>query len=80
MMGICPICGSYIDSGEPYCPDCGFVGVSSNAEENREELDFSIFDEDDLIEVLEEHGYDLDDLERDLIPDWEVKEIYEELI
>ena len=75
-MGICPVCGSFIDSGEPYCPDCGYIG-SESAEEG---FDFSIFDEDDLIEVLDEHGYDLDDLERGNIPDWELDEIYSELV
>ena len=23
---ICPRCGSWIDEGEPYCPDCGYDG------------------------------------------------------
>lgn len=23
---ICPRCGSWIDAGEPYCPDCGYDG------------------------------------------------------
>lgn len=78
-MGICPMCGCFIDPGEPCCPDCGFVGGSSNVAKEKEELDFSAFDEDDLIEVLEEHGYDLDDLEGGFIPDWEVEEIYDEL-
>lgn len=76
-MGICPVCGSYIDPGEPYCPDCGYIDGSSDVEDD--ELDFSIFDEDELIDVLEERGYDLYDLERSLIPEWEVREIYEEL-
>lgn len=23
---ICPRCGSWIDEGEPYCPNCGYDG------------------------------------------------------
>ena len=80
-MGICSMCGCYIDPGEPGCPECGFVGARSTVEEVKDEdkLDFSSFDDDDLIDVLEEHGYDLDDFEMGLIPDWEVEEIYDEL-
>ena len=25
-MGICPRCGSWVDAGEPYCPDCCYDG------------------------------------------------------
>lgn len=77
-MGICPVCGTFIDPGNPYCPDCGYIAGSSTDSEY-DDLDFSVFDEDDLIEVLEEHEYDLYDLENDLIPEWEVEEIYDEL-
>ncbi len=75
-MGICPACGSYIDPGEPYCPDCGYIESSSG---NDEDLDFSEFDEDELEEALERRGYDLYDLENGLIDDDELEEIYDEL-
>ena len=25
-MGICPRCGSWVDAGEPYCPECCYDG------------------------------------------------------
>lgn len=30
VMEICPICGSWIDAGEPYCPECGYVSGGSS--------------------------------------------------
>ena len=73
-MGICPSCGSFIDPGEPYCPDCGYIPGGGD-----DGYDFSQFDEEDLISVLEMHGYDMYDLENGLIDDDELEEIYEEL-
>lgn len=70
-MGICPSCGTFIDPGEPYCPDCGYIPGGAR--------DISEIDEDELIFVLEMHGYDLDDFERGLIDEDELEEIYEEL-
>lgn len=32
-MCICPRCGSFIDAGEPYCPDCGYMGDDSDDDE-----------------------------------------------
>lgn len=78
-MGICPVCGSYIDPGEPYCSDCGYIPSSTVSTSGEEELDFSEFDEDELEEALVSRGYDLDDLEDGLIDDDELEEIYEEL-
>lgn len=77
-MGICPVCGSYIDPGDPYCSDCGYIpqGSSSTAGGN---LDFSDFDEDELEEALESRGYDMDDFENDLVDEIDLEEIYEEL-
>lgn len=74
-MGICPVCGSFIDPGEPYCPDCGFIVERPK----KEEIDISDFDEDELEEALNERGYDLDDLELGLIDEDELEEILDDL-
>lgn len=76
-MGICPACGSYIDPGEPYCPDCGYIPAGSSSAE--EEIESREFDEDELEEVLESRGYDLYDFENGLIDEDELEEILEEL-
>ena len=31
---ICPRCGSWIDAGEPYCPDCGYDGSDDDEEDD----------------------------------------------
>lgn len=77
-MGTCPVCGTFIDPGEPYCPDCGYIPGGSIMSGD-EGLDFSEFDIDELEEALESRGYDLEDLENGLIDDDELEEIYEEL-
>ena len=80
-MGLCPMCGCYIDPGEPCCPDCGFVSLSSQSlmNETGEEIDISEFDEDELEEALKERGYDLYDLEHGLIDEDELEEILDDL-
>ena len=77
LMGICPVCGSFIDSGEPYCSDCGYIPAGGSSA--GEGIDIRDFDEDELKEVLERRGYDLYDFENGLIDDDELEEILEEL-
>lgn len=31
---ICPRCGSWIDEGEPYCPDCGYDGSDDDDDDD----------------------------------------------
>lgn len=72
-MGICPSCGSFIDPGEPYCPECGYI------EDSSDERDYSQFDDDELEYALNERGYDLDDLEDGVIDEDELEEILDDL-
>lgn len=30
----CPRCGSWIDAGEPFCPECGYDGSDDDEEED----------------------------------------------
>ena len=81
-MGICPVCGTFIDPGEPYCHDCGHI-VSENSSSpisiNNDSItiDGIDYDIDELEEALEEWGYDLDDLESGSIDDDELEKILE---
>ena len=83
-MGICPVCGTFIDPGEPYCPDCGYIesenpSSPSSSDANSITIDGVDYDIDELEEVLEEWGYDLDDLESGLIDEDELEEILDSL-
>jgi RNA polymerase subunit RPABC4/transcription elongation factor Spt4 len=31
---ICPRCGSLIDAGEPYCPNCGYDGCGDDEDDD----------------------------------------------
>ena len=58
-MGICPRCGSWIDAGEPYCPDCSYIiNDSSSDEEFSDDGIISIngfeYDADDVVDALNE--------------------------
>ena len=53
-MGICPRCGSWIDAGEPYCPDCSYIINDSSSDEGSD-------DSDDSFDFGDEGG-DFDDL------------------
>ena len=33
-MAICPRCGSFIDAGEPCCPECGYDGSDDDDEDD----------------------------------------------
>lgn len=81
-MGICPVCGSFIDPGEPYCPDCGYIGSeksSSSSNNDTITLDGIEYDIDELEDALRDWGYDLDDLESGLIDEDELEEILDDL-
>lgn len=80
-MGICPRCGSFVDEGEPYCPDCSYIftGSSDDGSDLIEIAGYE-FDRNDVEDVLSGRGYDLFDLEHDLIDDDELEEIIDELL
>lgn len=78
-MGICPVCGTFIDPGEPYCPDCGYIVGSDCDDMDTITIDSSEYYVDDVEEVLRRYGYDLDDLRLDLIDDDDLEDILDEL-
>lgn len=85
-MGICQRCGSWVDEGEPYCPECCYDGSDSNARsvqtsQGREVIEVNGFDYDleDVEDALDNLGYDLDDFERGLVDEDELEEELERL-
>ena len=60
-MGICPVCGSYIDPGEPYCSDCGYIVSEESSSPSRTGNANSI--------TIDGYDYDIDELE-DVLDDW----------
>lgn len=82
-MGICPRCGSWVDEGEPYCPECCYDGSDEGTNLEISEnlgvvtINGSEYDIDDVEEALEELGYDLDDLKLGLVDEYELEEILE---
>ena len=80
-MGICPRCGSWVDEGEPYCPECGYDGSEDSIYSSGSDLitvngtDYYI---DDVVEALEEMGYNLDDLERGFVDEEELEEFLQD--
>ena len=84
-MGICPRCGSWVDEGEPYCPECCYGGSGSGLESaqaaGREVIEINGFDYDreDVEEALDILGYDLDDFECGLVDEDELEEVLENL-
>lgn len=76
-MGICPRCGSWIDEGEPYCPECCYDGSGSNSPFGSDvvEINGTEYDMSDVEDALDELGYDLDDLEEGLVDEDELEEI-----
>ena len=75
VMGICPRCGSWVDAGEPYCPDCCYDGSGGTDKVN------SVYDSDkrDVEDALDELGYDFDDLESGFVDEDELEEILEDM-
>lgn len=79
-MGICPVCGDFIDPGEVFCPHCGYGGTGgSTGRDETVEIDGEEYDKDRVEEVLRSYGYDLRDLEFDLIEDDDLEDILDEL-
>lgn len=80
-MGICPRCGSFVDEGEPYCPYCSYIGGSgsNNNNDNVITIDGDDYYKDEVEDALYDAGYDLYDLEHDLIDDEDLEEILDNL-
>lgn len=81
-MGICPRCGSWVDEGEPYCPECCYDGSDSKSEPIGFKRDFDVirvndtdYDRDEVEDALLEMGYDLDDLELGRVDEYELEEL-----
>ena len=75
-MGICPRCGSWVDEGEPYCPECCYMG---EGEENTITIDGRDYDARVVESVLRDFCYTLEDLEYGRVDDEDMEEILEEL-
>ena len=81
-MGICPRCGSWVDEGEPYCPECCYGGNKRSEVENTRDgfinVNGYLYDADDVEDALEELGYDLDDFESGSVDEDELEELLDE--
>ena len=73
-MSLCPLCGSFIDPGEPCCPDCGFIAGPAQDSTTDDEIDL-----DRIEEVLNDFGYDLTDLRSGGIDGDDLEDILDEL-
>ena len=84
-MGICPRCGSWVDAGEPYCPDCCYIvsggtdKVNSVNDSDRVTVNGFDYDKRDVEDALDELGYDFDDLESGFVDEDELEEILEDM-
>ena len=74
-MGICPRCGSWVDEGEPYCPECCYDGSEDSNYPNVIEVNGFEYDISDVEDALEELGYDLEDFENGLVDKDELEEL-----
>lgn len=86
-MGICPRCGSWVDEGEPYCPDCCYDGSESGSTSKTRvnihgekviEVNGTEYDAGDVEEALSEMGYDLSNLEDGSVDEDELEDILED--
>ena len=75
-MGICPRCGSWVDEGEPYCPECCYMGGD---DDDVVTIGGKDYDVDDVERVLRRYDYVMRDLELDIIDDDDMKDILDEL-
>lgn len=80
-MGICPRCGSWVDEGEPYCPECCYDESDSTGTVIVDSRTVTVngyeYDIDDVEDALFRLGYDLDDLRQGLVDEDELEKILE---
>ena len=76
-MGICPNCGSFVDEGEPYCPYCSYT--PGNDYDDSVRIDGEDYNVSDVEDILRRYGYNLYDLEHDLIDDGDFEDILYDL-
>lgn len=79
-MGICPQCGSFVDEGDPYCPDCSYIfGDFECDDEEMIKIGSDEYSRVDVEDVLSDYGYDLCDLEDGEIDEEDFEDIVEDL-
>jgi uncharacterized protein CbrC (UPF0167 family) len=83
-MGICPRCGSWVDEGEPYCPECMYDGSESGADptgfsDDMINVNGSCYRRYLVEEALEEMGYDMYDFNEGMVDEEELEEILEDI-
>ncbi len=78
-MGICPRCGSWVDEGAPYCPECCYSGDddSDPIDSGFVTINGREYDIRDVEDALEELGYDIDDLKSGFVDEDELEELLE---
>lgn len=82
-MGICPRCGSWVDEGEPYCPECCYDGDDGNGisdtDSNKIVINGYEYDIEDVEDALDAMGHDLDDLKMGFVDEYELEEILDDM-
>lgn len=78
-MGICPRCGSWVDEGEPYCPECCYMGGDEDEKDETVTIDGRQYDAVEVERVLENYCYTLEDLEYVRIDDEDLENIIDDL-
>lgn len=78
-MGICPRCGSWVDEGEPYCPECCYMGEDDGEDNETVTIDGIDYDAAEVRRVLENYCYTLEDLEYGRIDDEDLENIIDDL-
>ena len=78
-MGICPRCGSWVDEGEPYCPECCYMGEDEEYGDDTVTIDGRDYNAAEVERVLENYCYTLEDLEYDRIDDEDLENIIDDL-
>ena len=78
-MGICPRCGSWVDEGEPYCPECCYMGGDEDDGDDIVSIDGRDYDVAEVRRVLENYCYTLEDLEYGRIDDEDLENIIDDL-
>ncbi len=79
VMGICPRCGSWVDEGEPYCPECCYDGSGETDDVNSDSDMITVngydYKKRDVEYALDELRYDFDDLKSGFVDEDELEEI-----